>query len=370
MDNIGIFSDEALSDYEKTIYGMAISFSHSGTYTIKNEDISEIAVMLCLNDELLRKALNLSPGGYLPCKMIKMGDELFPRDMFENADLFDALVRVYFIYKNLSQMSDGTTYESILQNYQLFQDSIGEFAILNMITSTFECMSNDCYSLSYAVFNNGSYQPKEQLNLIRLALLEDYDSILDKSFIPFLCRVMSYELITRVNSLYLIVINQIVKHSDFFEEKIKTIACEMYCYLLGLSQNARVISVQTNYLPPLQTETPERRGRFDNTTRLQVLYGYENFDAYYLRLDLAHKGQGFIHYNNMSPGGVKCCLFTEKEYSTIVTETPQAENFFIEYEGRYALKEPHNLELVEDERSLYESIRKGKRTCTSIRKYI
>lgn len=361
MDNIGIFSDEALSDYEKTIYGMAIAFSHSGTYTIKNEDISEIAVMLCLNDELLRKALDLSPDGYLPCKMIKMGDELFPRDMFENADLFDALVRIYFIYKNLSQISDGTTYESILHNYQLFQDSIGEFAILNMITSTFECMRNDCYSLSYAVFNNGSYQPKEQLNLIHLALLEDYNSILDKNFIPFLCRVMSYELITRVNSLYLILINQIVKHSNFFDEKIKAIASEMYYYLLGLAQNARVISVQTNYLPPLHTEAPGSRGRYDNTTRLQVLYGYENFDAYFLRLDLAHKGQGFIHYNNKSPGGVKCCLFTENEYAAIVEENPQAVEYFIEYEGRYALKEPHNVELKDKPSAeLYETIRKEK----------
>lgn len=361
MDNIGIFSDEALSDYEKTIYGMAIAFSCSGTYTIKNEDISEIAVMLCLNDDLLRKALNLCPDGYFPCKMIKMGDEFYPRDMFENADLFDALVRVYFIYKNLSQISDGTTYESILHNYQLFQDSIGEFAILNMITSTFECMRNDCYSLSYAVFNNGSYQPKEQLNLIHLALLEDYDSILDKNFIPFLCRVMSYELITRVNSLYLILINQIVKHSYFLNEKIKAIASEMYYYLLGLAQNARVISVQTNYLPPLHTDAPESRGRYDNTTRLQVLYGYENFDAYFLRLDLAHKGQGFIHYNNKSPGGIKCCLFTKREYATIVDKNPQAEAYFIEYEGRYALKEPHNVELKDKPSAeLYEMIRKEK----------
>lgn len=361
MDNIGIFCDETLTDYEKTMYGMAIAFSHSGIYTIKNdEDISEIAAILCLNDNLLRKALNLCPSGYFPCKMIKMGGELFPCDMFENADLFDALVRVYFIYKNLSQISDGTTDESILLNFHLFQDSIGEFATLNMITSTFECIKNDCYSSSYAVFSNGCYQPKEQLHLLHMALTKDYDRVLGKNFIPFLCRVMSYELITRVNSIYLITITQVIKYSAFFSDKIRIIAEEMYYYLLGLAQNARIISIQTNYIPPLHSATPEYRGRHDNTTRLQILYGYENFDAYYLRLDLAHKGQGFIHYNNKSPGGVKCCLFSQKEYLSILSETPAAKKFFVDYDGRYALKEPHNLELLEDEFSLYEFIRQQK----------
>lgn len=67
-----------------------------------------------------------------------------------------------------------------------------------------------------------------------------------------------------------------------------------------------------------------------------------------------------VHYNNKSPGGIKCCLFNQKEYSGIIAESPQAEKFFVEYEGRYGLKEPHNLDLSEDERVLYESIRRNK----------
>lgn len=360
MDNVGVFCDEVLSAYEKTMYSMAIASSESGKYIIKDEDVAEIATRLCLNDELLYKALNYCPDGYIPYKTIRMGDEFVCREKFGNADLFDALMWIHFIYKNLSQISDGTSYEALLNNYQIFQDSIGIFSIINMITSTFECMKNDCYVYSYAVFNNANYQPKDQLNLLRLALVGMYDNRFDEYFFPLLSRVMSYELITRVNSVYLITMNQIIKHSLFFDEKIKKIAGEMYYYLLGLAQNARVISMQTNYLPPLHSETPECRGRFDNTTRLQVLYGYENFDAYYLRLDLAHKGQGFVHYNNKSPGGIKCCLFNQKEYSGIIAESPQAEKFFVEYEGRYGLKEPHNLDLSEDERVLYESIRRNK----------
>lgn len=360
-DSPAVFYDGYLSDYEKTIYSMAIACSESGKYAISDEDIASLSARLCLNEDLLRRALKFCPNGHIPCKQIKMGEEYVSRESFQNADLFEALMWTHFVYENLSKISDGTSYDALLNNFQLFQDSIGIFSIINMTIATFECMKNDYYAYSYAVFNNGKYQPKEQLNLLHLALLDIYDGRFGEFFFPFLCRIMTYELITRVNSLYLILINQIVKHSYFFNKKIKAIASEMYYYLLGLAQNARVISVQTNYLPPLHTDAPGLRGRYDNTTRLQVLYGYENFDAYFLRLDLAHKGQGFIHYNNKSPGGVKCCLFTEKEYAAIVDENPQAEEYFIEYERRYALKEPHNVELNDKPSAeLYEMIRKEK----------
>lgn len=359
-DNVGVFCDVNLSDYEKTMYGMAIAFSEIGAFVIKDEDIPELSARFCLEEGLLRKALSFCPDGYIPYGIIKMGDELIKEEQFSNADLFNALVRVYYIYKNLSRISDGVSYESILNNFQLLQDSICEFEILNMLTATFECMRNDCYSKNYAVFNNSSYQPRNQLNLLQLGLTEDYDVILDKSFLPFLCRIMSYELIARVNSVYLITINQVIKHSPYFDEKMQSVASEMYYYLLSLAQNARVISIQTNYLPPLRSDEPEDRGRRDNTTRLQVLYGYENFDTYYLRLDLAHKGQGFIHYNNKSPGGIKCCLFDEEEYRIILSKWPTAESFFVDYDGRFALKEPHNLELSGDEITIYEAIRKQK----------
>lgn len=268
-DNIGVFCDVNLSNYEKTMYGMAIAFSEMGPFVIKDDDISELSAKFCLEEGLLRKALSFCPDGYIPYGLIKIGDELIEEEQVCNADLFNALVRVYHIYKNLSQISDGVSYEAILNNFQLLQDSICEFEILNMLTATFECMRNDCYTKNYAVFNNSDYQPRNQLNLLQLGLTEDYDVILDKSFLPFLCRIMSYELITRVNSVYLITINQVIKHSPYFDEKIKSVASEMYYYLLGLAQNARVISIQTNYLPPLCADKSEERGRRDNTTRLQ-----------------------------------------------------------------------------------------------------
>lgn len=50
--------------------------------------------------------------------------------------------------------------------------------------------------------------------------------------------------------------------------------------------NACVIVIQPNFLH-LNTEKPSeyRTKKSDNTTRLHIVYGYDNFDAYSLRFD-------------------------------------------------------------------------------------
>lgn len=216
------------------------------------------------------------------------------------------------------------------------------------------------YSVDFAVFNNSNYQPKNELNLLRSFITTGHRDIFDRKYLPFLYRIISYELITRVNSIYLITITQIIKHSDFMSNDIKEMSNEMYDYLLYMVQNARIISVQTNFLPPLRSEHSEIRDKYDNTTRLQIIYGYENYDSYVLRLDLAHKGQELIHYNNKSPGGIKCCLFTHNEYNSIIKESPVAKVFFVKYGSRYALKELNNLDISKELLKVYEEIRNKK----------
>lgn len=339
---------------------MAISFSHSHTYVINDDDISEIAALLCVDYKLLYKAINYCTNGVMPVEMIKIGEEYCNQKQIENADLFSAIVRMYFIYKNIDKISDDTSYDAILNNYNIFQSCIGEFDCINATIATFECMAHNFFTLEFNVFNSSDYQPKSQLNLLMSFLSYDQQDVFDRRYLPFLYRTISYEFITRVNSLYLITIVQIIKHSVFMDDKIKAIANEMYSYLLEIIQNARIISVQSNILSPLNQNNPAVRGKHENTTRLQILYSYENFDSYYLRLDLAHKGEGFIHYNNKSPGGIKCCLFTKAEYQSVVNSFPSSKNFFIEYSNRYALKELSNLNLTKEGLVLYEKIRAKK----------
>lgn len=150
------------------------------------------------------------------------------------------------------------------------------------------------------------------------------------------------------------------KHSDFFSESIKEIAEEMYEHLLGMLQNAWLVSAQAEIRCPTGSVQPEHRGRNNGTTRLQLIYGYQNFDSYWVRLDLAHKGQGFVHYNNQSPGGVKSFFFNEEEYKILVCEYPDTKRFFIKHNNQYALMEPFQLQLQEEERLQLEKIAKTK----------
>ena len=357
-----IFYEGYLTDYEKTIYGMAIAHGSSYPYVFKDEDVNEIANLLNVNYELFDRAIKFSKNRYIPASQIKLGDEFYCTDCFRNAELLNALIRIHFIYKSLKNLSDGTSYDDILNNFQRFQCCIGEFESINASISAFECMTREVFSLDFAVYNNSDYNPRTQLELLHYYLMDDLQECLKEYFDPsypqLLCRLLSYDLITRINAIYLITITLIIKYSYFLSNRIKNIAEEMYSYLFGMLQNARVISAQTNYLFPSGADDIAHRSKENNTTRMQILYGYQNYDTYFLRLDLAHKGQGFIHYNNKSPGGVKTCLFTPKEYEDFVSKYAQSSKFFIEYGNRYALKELINLNLTAAEIGIFEEIRK------------
>lgn len=343
---------------------MAIAHGSSYPYVFKDEDINGIANLLNVNYEVFDRAIKFSKNGYIPAGQIKLGDEFYCSDCLRNAELLNALIRVYYIYKSLENLSDGTSYDDILNNFQRFQSCIGEFECINASISAFECMNREIFSLDFAVYNNSDYNPRTQLDILHYYLIDDLQDYLKECFDPsypqFLCRLLSYDLITRINAIYLITITLIIKYSYFLSNHTKNISEEMYSYLFGTLQNARVISAQTNYLFPSGSDDIAHRSKENNTTRMQILYGYQNYDAYFLRLDLAHKGQGFIHYNNKSPGGVKTCLFTKKEYEDFVLKYAQSSKFFIQYGNRYALKELINLNLTDAEIGIFEEIRKTK----------
>ena len=127
---------------------------------------------------------------------------------------------------------------------------------------------------------------------------------------------------------------------------------------ITMLRNGRVIAVQANTLyQDLKKDHEIRTKQADNTTRLQVMYGFDNFDTYELRLDLAHQGEGFIHYNNLSPGGIKCCLFTLEEYHKVIEEYPDLRDCFVVYANQAALKERKNCPFTSEMKDHYEIIR-------------
>ena len=94
-----IFYEGHLTDYEKTIYGMAIAHSSSYTYVFKDEDVNRIASLLNVDYELFDRAIKFSQNGYIPAGQLKLGDVYYCTDCLRNAELLNTLIRIYFIYK-------------------------------------------------------------------------------------------------------------------------------------------------------------------------------------------------------------------------------------------------------------------------------
>ena len=115
-----VFYEGLLTDYEKTIYGMAIAYSCSCSYVLEDDDINRIATLLNVDYELFNKAIKFFANGNISAGQIKLGDEYYCADYFLNAELLNALIRVYFIYKSMKRLSDGTECDDILNNYQIF----------------------------------------------------------------------------------------------------------------------------------------------------------------------------------------------------------------------------------------------------------
>ena len=367
MEEIPVFCSDTLTPYEKTIYCLAVSAGIRNTYSLYDEDIICIAALLNVDQSMLKKALCFYENKPLSSQII-IGDTAV--DIWESscADLFYGILKSYMIYKRLNDISDLTSDEAIIKNYHLFQECIDCFNMLISFISVFESMAQEHFSLQYSVFNSGCFSPQLVLDKIFQFLQNDDYDIFDRNSIPILCRSFEYELKTRVNTAYLILTTQIIKHSRFFSKSIKEIAEEMYEHLLGMLQNAWLVSVQAEIRCPTGSARPVHRGRNNGTTRLQLIYGYQNFDTYWIRLDLAHKGQGFVHYNNQSPGGVKSFFFNEDEYKFLACAYPDTKRFFIKHNNQYALMEPYQLQLHGEERLQFDKIAKIKEHAPAFQK--
>lgn len=348
--------DKKLDDqYTRTLYEIAVSYGQSGIFKLREEDISTLAGMLQLDSQKLTAAL--SSDAENPSESPYNGNSC-------NHMLFDVLIRCFFISKKLKELDmnliasdqEALVLDTLRTNIENLRDSLLHFELANANLGTFSCLLANRFSLKHTLFADSQYNPTQQLSFLQLQLLNSRHVDIEPSLVVLILRLLKYDLSTRTNTLYMVAIIQIIIHSPYFSTEIRTIADELYCHLLELFRNARLLAVQLNSLH-LDTKIPiENRGKQNNTTRLLLLYGYGNYDAYALRLDFAHKGEGFIHYNNQSPGGVKCNLFSAKEYAEIVSSHPAASELFIAYGNRYALKERINIDFDSNTSSLYSEL--------------
>lgn len=358
--NTYIFCKNELDAYQKAILSLSIAFAASPLFSLSEKQIAELSTFLQVDYQLLESTLSVSQETITPMTTIQFGSDHVRLCQLGGNTFFAALIRLFFAGKSLTQIGEHFDSTYIKDNIDAFFSVIHDFEMINATTATFECMYYDRFSLDYTVFDNADFCPMDLLNMLRFHLSCGERSPLNSSVISMITRILWYGLTSRLNALRLIVSSQILKHSPFFDKDIKQIASELYDHLLFILKNGRIISAQTNLLYATSTETPEKRSRADNTTRMQIIYGYPNYDAYVLRLDLAHKGEGFVHYNNKTPGGIKSCLFSECQYQEVINQYPLLEPCFIKYGHRWALKERGNFDISQEMLAIFEKIRSQK----------
>lgn len=332
-----IFCENDIDEYEKLILSLAISYAHSPMFSLKEEDIAGLSDFLRIDFQLLKKALSVSERDTRDVVTVKFGEDKIEYSGLADNIFFTVLVRIYFIYESFSKLNREVDYDAIKYNVGIFLSIVHEFDMIHSAIATYECMYHGAFSFDYTVFNDGNFRPMDFIRMLQLYMTCEDSMFFNNSIVSLNYILLRYEFYMRINTLYLIAITQIYKHSSFLNSNVRKIANELYEHLLFILKNGRIISIQTNILHVMKKEKIINRGREANTTRMQIIYGYGNFDTYVLRLDLGHKGEELIHWNNKSPGGIKCCLFSKEEHQVIVKIHPEMESCFTNYDDRWGI---------------------------------
>lgn len=356
-ESVYVFCDKDIPSYEMTIYTLAMAYAESPLFSVDDRMIGDLAQLLMVNEELLRRALSGNTSFRCNDILIKFGEKTVDcADYFKNT-FFASIIKVHLAYKELLKISDATDEDTIIENIEHIRSAIFYFDSTNANNATYECMLEQQFSYKHTVYDSGDFPPMDYLKMLMTLVTSDDCLDYDKSLLSIISHLAQYELRTRLNALYLIMITQIIMHSPFFEEDIHKMALEMYEHLMFILKNGRIISIQVNSLYFDSSKSCDDRTRWDNTTRLQILYGYENFDAYVMRVDFSHQGQPFIHFNNASPGKVCSYLFTKEEYENATSRYPLLESCFVKYSNdRWALKERKNCVLTKEMARMFDTV--------------
>ena len=352
-----VFCDKDIPPYEMTIYTLAMAYAESPLFSVNDEMISDLAQLLIVDEELLRFALSGMASFRYGDVRIKFGEKIVDCTEYFKNTFFASIIYFYFAYNELHKISDATDKDAIVKNIEYIQEAILYFDLINANNATYECMLEQRFSLKYTLYDSGDFPPENYLNMLKTFVTCDDCLKYDRSLLSIISHLAQYELRARLNALYLIMITQIIMHSPFFEEEIHKMALEMYDHLMFILKNGRIISIQVNSLHFDSAKSCDDRTKRDNTTRLQILYGYENFDTYVMRVDLSHQGQPFIHFNNASPGKVCSYLFNKEEYENTISRYPLLEPCFVKYSNdRWALKERSNCELTKEMVEIFDTV--------------
>lgn len=330
-----LFKDENLNNYDMTVLTLAIIYKLKYPDEVMQENIEKMANILGYSEESLSKVLansidmNESEG-------VRLGRQILSIfELRELPDFFSTINEFIYINNQFSKISYKTDYDSIISNLELYEGIYDKIGLIN---------GNISFNESYYRKENNKAQFTKTSYLNIYILCKTYiesteEENINKDLINLAYLVIDFYFQSIVNTLQLVLMIQVIKYSPYYDNSVHNIANMFYNETLLLLRNAIIVEMQTNGVYFNKSIIPQYRSRKDNTSRIQIVYGYENFDSYFLRVDLAHKGVNYTHFNNESPGGTKCYFFTDEERIAIIKKHPNFKSYFYEIEGKWFLVE-------------------------------
>lgn len=354
-------SNDTLNEYEQIVLFSLSSYLRVHPHGIEVAECYNISQFLCINSEYIERLLKSVHSNEFEYTHLRVKEKVMDlSDFWFNYGFFECLLNYYNIKKCIHEISISNDESSLKKNYKLYHSAAHSMNMMNTQSGAYECIYRQKFSKEYAPQSFKSFYPNCYIDFLELYSSPEYYKQ-NSNLLSVLYRIINYEITTHANAMYLIIVSQILKHSPFHSAVIHNIAEEMYDNLHNLLRDARVISIQFNHLfQDVYKDYNTRCKASDNTTRLQILYGFDNYDSYSLRLDLSHAGVGWIHFNNESPGGIKSYFFSKSEYESVVSNTPSLKKCFINYGEKWFLKELMNCDLNREEKVIFELEQKKK----------
>ena len=266
------------------------------------------------------------------------------------------LIHYYFIYKNLLEIKKDNSKETCTKNLSIYQNMIGEFTQLNADIATRECMKRQYFSEALIPQCDTVKNIQAIQKILRLA--QSNQEWCEKDLMGALYRCYNNDIKVHADVLYLILNLQMIAECPLIKEQVRKASTELTEILLQLLHNAKIIAIYKNY-NKLNQELPwQERGSKDQTTRLQILYEYNNGDQYSLRFDFPHIDVRHFHLNNSSKGGVDYFPLNESQYLEIIKENADYAEWFIHYgNGLYFLREKYRNEIEQEvHKQLYSKL--------------
>nr|WP_312985772.1 hypothetical protein [Clostridioides sp.] len=337
-----------LNFYSKTILVYIIKYLRNPIYKYTSDDWIKFCDFYSFDYFLIESYLYGEYSIDVKEENVKIGEYIIKDSYYYNDErIIDDMYSYISMTEYLKKIKVNDSFDSIQKNINLYNNIYGCFNSINSNIATRECMENEYFDTSFipqtSTSNIGAISKL-------LMITQNYTYLEDKDMLENLYDAFNKDIKTYSEMIFLILSLQIIKFSPLISENEETICKNLINTLMSILRNARVIAFFKNYYFFNDKIDWDVRGKNDQTTRIQILYEYNNGDQYSLRLDLPHKGVPYFHLNNLSKGGLEFFPLSLDLYNKAIQVNGEWKDWFIEYGNQmYFLRENKKSEIYNKE---------------------